>query len=145
MRKLIEARIVYAISLGCDAIEVQWVDGYIQDTGLPITYGDQLAYNRWLATTARQHGIAIGLSATTSTRSPILRIGPISLSPTTAWARRNANCSHRSPILASRCSILNHLDVRRDPHLQRIGLLRLNTIIKTYGIDARFVANPNCI
>ena len=49
VRKLIEARIVYAISLGCDAIEVQWVDGYIQDTGLPITYGDQLAYNRWLA------------------------------------------------------------------------------------------------
>jgi hypothetical protein len=37
------------------------VDGYTNDTGFPLTYQDQLDYNRWLADEAHARGLSIGL------------------------------------------------------------------------------------
>ena len=37
------------------------VDGYLNDTGFPLTYEDQLRYNIWLAERAHERGLSIGL------------------------------------------------------------------------------------
>lgn len=46
---------------GFDAVEPDNIDGYTNDTGFPITYEDQLRYNRWLASEAHALGLSIGL------------------------------------------------------------------------------------
>ncbi len=46
---------------GFDGVEPDNIDGYTNDTGFPLTYEDQLAYNIWLANEAHARGLSIGL------------------------------------------------------------------------------------
>ena len=46
---------------GFDGVEPDNVDAYLNDTGFPLTYQDQLTFNRWLADQAHQRGLSIGL------------------------------------------------------------------------------------
>lgn len=46
---------------GFDAVEPDNMDGYTNRTGFPLTYGDQLRYNKWLAREAHERGLSIGL------------------------------------------------------------------------------------
>ncbi len=55
------ARMDSAVAKGCDALEPDNIDGYNNNTGFPLKAADQLAYNRWLANSAHERGLAIGL------------------------------------------------------------------------------------
>lgn len=44
-----------------DAVEPDNIDGYANDTGFPLSYADQLAFNRWIAAQAHLRGLSIGL------------------------------------------------------------------------------------
>ena len=46
---------------GFDGVEPDNIDGYTNDTGFPLTYQDQLDYNKWLAAEAHARGLSIGL------------------------------------------------------------------------------------
>lgn len=46
---------------GFDGIEPDNVDGFLNDTGFSLTYDDQLRYNIWLAESAHERGLSIGL------------------------------------------------------------------------------------
>jgi hypothetical protein len=46
---------------GFDGIEPDNVDGFLNNTGFPLTYQDQIRYNTWLADTAHERGLSIGL------------------------------------------------------------------------------------
>lgn len=56
-----ERRLDIAANLGCDAVDPDNMDGYLQDTGFDITATDQLLFNVWLAREAHRRGLAIGL------------------------------------------------------------------------------------
>lgn len=58
---VMSARLDLAVSKGCDGVEPDNVDGYANDSGFPLTGADQLAYNRWLAKSAHDRGLSIGL------------------------------------------------------------------------------------
>jgi hypothetical protein len=60
---IMTARLKLAASKGCDAVEPDNVDAYANggETGVSITYNDQLTYNRWLANTAHSLGLAVAL------------------------------------------------------------------------------------
>jgi hypothetical protein len=55
------ARLDLCAGKGFSAIEPDNIDGYTNDTGFPLTYDDQLTFNRWLAAAAHQRGLSIGL------------------------------------------------------------------------------------
>jgi hypothetical protein len=55
------ARLDICQAKGFDAVEPDNIDGYTNDTGFPLTYDDQLTYNRWLAEQAHARGLSIGL------------------------------------------------------------------------------------
>jgi len=59
------ARLDLARSKGCDGIEPDNIDGYDttahESSGFPLTYDDQLRYNRWIAAEAHARGMAVGL------------------------------------------------------------------------------------
>ncbi len=61
LQPIMKARLDQARDKGCDGVEPDNVDGYTNETGFPLTAGDQLTYNRFLATEAHARGLAIGL------------------------------------------------------------------------------------
>ena len=56
-----KARLQMCKDKGFDAVEPDNVDGYTNVTGFPLTASDQLAYNRWIATTAHSMGMSVAL------------------------------------------------------------------------------------
>lgn len=55
------ARLNLAVEKGCDGVEPDNMDGYLNDTGFPLTATHQLAFNKWLAQQAHQRGLSVGL------------------------------------------------------------------------------------
>jgi len=58
---IMQARLDECAAKGFDGIEPDNIDGYTNETGFPLTYADQLAYNIWLAEEAHTRGLSIGL------------------------------------------------------------------------------------
>ncbi|OGN73705.1 MAG: endo alpha-1,4 polygalactosaminidase [Chloroflexi bacterium GWB2_49_20] len=58
---IMRARFDECKAKGFDGIEPDNMDAYNNDTGFPLTYADQLAYNIWLAKEAHSRGLSIGL------------------------------------------------------------------------------------
>ena len=58
---IMEARMDLCKARGFDGIEPDNVDGYLNNTGFPLTYEDQLRYNMWWADAAHSRGLSIGL------------------------------------------------------------------------------------
>ena len=58
---IMQSRIRLAVQKGCDGVDPDNVDGYVNDSGFPLTSDDQLAYNIFLSNAAHQNGLAIGL------------------------------------------------------------------------------------
>lgn len=58
---IMEARMDLAVTKGCDGVDPDNVDGYTNNTGFPLSYSNQLAYNIWLADAAHARGLSIGL------------------------------------------------------------------------------------
>ncbi len=58
---IMRARFDQCQAKGFDGIEPDNVDGYTNDTGFPLTYQDQIAYNTWLSGEAHARGLSIGL------------------------------------------------------------------------------------
>jgi hypothetical protein len=59
--RIIGNRLDIAVEKGCDGVEPDNVDGYINDSGFPLSYQDQLDFNRWLASEAHGRQLSIGL------------------------------------------------------------------------------------
>lgn len=58
---IMEARMDMCKAKGFDAVDPDNVDGYSNNSGFPLSYHDQLAYNRFLAKAAHDRGLAVGL------------------------------------------------------------------------------------
>ncbi len=58
---IMASRLDLAVSKGCDGVEPDNVDSYQNDTGFPLSYDDQLRYNRWIAEEAHKRGLSVGL------------------------------------------------------------------------------------
>ena len=61
LRPIMEARLDMAAAKGCNGVDPDNVNGYENDTGFPLTYEDQIAFNTFLANAAHERGLAIGL------------------------------------------------------------------------------------
>ncbi|MDT0430252.1 endo alpha-1,4 polygalactosaminidase [Streptomyces salyersiae] len=61
LEPLMETRVEMCAKKGFDAVEPDNMDGYLNDTGFPLTARDQLRYNRLVADLAHRHGMAVGL------------------------------------------------------------------------------------
>jgi hypothetical protein len=64
VREIMKSRLDLAVSRGCDGVEPDNVDGYTNKPGFPLTSATQLDYNRFLATEARNRGLAVALKNT---------------------------------------------------------------------------------
>ena len=61
VRKIMRARLNLAVSKGCNGVEPDNVDGYVNNSGFPLTADTQLDFNRFLASEAHARGLAVAL------------------------------------------------------------------------------------
>jgi hypothetical protein len=61
VRDIMLARLDYAVSIGCDGVEPDNMDGYQNRNGLGLNATEQLAYNRFIADEAHARGLSVGL------------------------------------------------------------------------------------
>lgn len=61
---IMAARMDLAVEKGCDGVEPDNMDGFLQDTCFDLTKNDQLAYNRKIANMAHERGLSIALKNT---------------------------------------------------------------------------------
>jgi len=61
LKPILTARLDLCVEKGFDGVDPDNLDGYVNETGFPLTYEDQLNFNRWLAAEAHQRHLAIGL------------------------------------------------------------------------------------
>lgn len=54
-------RLDLAQQKGCDGVEPDNMDGYLNESGFDLSYDDQLAYNRFIANEAHNRDLAVGL------------------------------------------------------------------------------------
>lgn len=54
-------RLNIAVQKGCDGVEPDNVDGYVNNSGFDLTAADQLAFNRRIANAAHERGLAVAL------------------------------------------------------------------------------------
>lgn len=58
---VMKKRLDLAQEKGCDGVEPDNMDGYINDPGFNLTAKDQLAYNRFIGNEAHKRGLSVGL------------------------------------------------------------------------------------
>lgn len=61
LKPVMESRLDMAAAKGCDGVDPDNINGYENDTGFPLTYDDQIAFNIYLANQAHDRGLLIGL------------------------------------------------------------------------------------
>ena len=61
VREIMSARLAEAAAKGCDGVEPDNMDGYLNDPGFDLTYDDQLSYNRFIAEAAHDADLLVGL------------------------------------------------------------------------------------
>lgn len=61
VQRIMLDRLDLAAAKGCDGVEPDNVDGYANDNGLALTAVDQLAFNRFIANSAHERGLSVGL------------------------------------------------------------------------------------
>ena len=61
VRNIMKNRLAKAAGKKCDAVEMDDVDAYLNNPGFPLTYADQLDFNKFLATEAHKLDLGIAL------------------------------------------------------------------------------------
>lgn len=61
VRRIMTERLDLAAAKGCDAVEPDNVQGYLEETGFDLGAEDQLAYNRFIANQAHERGLGVAL------------------------------------------------------------------------------------
>ena len=61
LKLIMRSRLELAAEKGCDGVEPDNVDGYANKSGFPLSAQDQLSYNVFLANTARELSLSVGL------------------------------------------------------------------------------------
>jgi len=61
LRSIMLARLDLAKQKGCDGVEPDNMDGYVNDTGFSISADEQIIYNKFIATQAHKRGLSVAL------------------------------------------------------------------------------------
>jgi len=141
VRRIMQQRLDLASAKGCDAVEPDDVDGYQNDSGLPLTAEDQLAYNRFLAGAAHARGLSVGLKNTLDLVSE--------LAPRFDWALNEEclaydECEALAPFLVAGKAVF-HVEYVDDPadgpalQAEVCGdptITGFSSLIKTYDLES---------
>ena len=131
---IMEARMDMCRAKGFDGIEPDNVDGFLNHTGFPLTYEDQLRYNIWLAERAHERGLSIGLKNDMEQIPDLL--------PYFDWALNEQcfeydECETLTPFIDAGKAVFNvEYVLEPDDFCGRASALGFNSMRKHFDLDA---------
>jgi hypothetical protein len=135
---IIEARFDLCKAKGFDAIEPDWIDNYVQKTGFPISYADQITYNTFLANAAHARGLSIGLKNDINQVADLL--------PLFDWALNEqcfefAECETLRPFVAAGKAVFQvEYNIEPSRFCAQANAMNFNSMKKNRKLDAYRVA-----
>lgn len=143
VRAVMRGRLDLAKTRGCDAVEPDNVDGFVNRTGFPLTRSDQIAYNLFLAREAHTRGLGVGLK-----NSPEL---VVELEPAFDWALTEQcleyrECARFRPFVDAGKAVLHteYVDSEREApaKLRQVCASPLrtgfSTLVKTWSLGSEY-------
>jgi hypothetical protein len=131
---LLEARLDQCKARGFDGVEPDNVDGYLSDSGFPLTFEDQLRFNIAIANAARARGLSVGL------KNDLPQI--LDLLPYFDWAMNEQcfeydECERLRPFIEAGKPVF-HVEYRLQPDqfCARANALNFNSLHKRLELDA---------
>jgi hypothetical protein len=145
VRTIMQARMDLAVDKGCDAIDPDNVDGYQNANGVGLVAADQLDYNAFLATEAHARGLAVGL------KNDLGQVGRLAADFDFAVNEECVQydeCDRLSAFTDANKPVfhIEYVDRWADADAQATAVCgvgpQLDTLIKTWDLDARRLACP---
>lgn len=134
---ILRARFDTCKAKGFDAIDPDNVDGYTQDSGFPLTFDDQLRFNRFLAAEAHARGMSIAL------KNDFAQAGHLADDFDFAVAEdcfRYDECALLGPFLARGKAVfdIEYTDsgVTAEQFCSRANAMNISAILKNRSLDA---------
>jgi hypothetical protein len=134
---IMRARLDQCKAKGFDGVDPDNLDGYTIDTGFPLTYADQIAYNTWLADEAHARGLAIGLKNDVDQIDDLL--------PVFDWALTESCfdqgwCDDTTPFIAAGKPVFDieytESGITTGQFCARANAQNINAILKQLALDA---------
>jgi|GEM_PF-1112253 len=135
---ILEARFDQCKAKGFDGVEPDNVDGYTNRTGFPLTYQDQIAFNRRIADAAHARGLSVALKNDLDQIPDLL--------PYFDWALNEQcfqyrECSALSRFTAAGKAVFNvEYRLQPDQFCPQANQLNFNSLWKNIDLDAARVA-----
>ena len=135
---IFEKRFDLCKAKGFDGVEPDNVDGYSNETGFPLSYNDQLVFNRRVADLAHSRGLSVGLKNDLAQVNDLL--------PSFDWALNEQcfqykECDTLSPFVAAGKAVFNVEYLRKpDQFCTQANALNFNSLAKNLNLDVYRVA-----
>ncbi|WNI14554.1 endo alpha-1,4 polygalactosaminidase [Actinacidiphila sp. ITFR-21] len=134
LRPLLAARFDMCRAKGFDAVEPDLADGYANDTGFPLTAGQQLAFNRMVADLAHRRGLAVGLKNDVDQVGELVDDFDFSVDEQCA---EFDECDALTPFVAADKAVFHvEYELRTDQFCLDSRRLRLSSMLKHLSLDA---------
>jgi len=131
---IMEARMDLCKAKGFDGVEPDNMDGYLNDTGFPLSYEDQLKYNIWWANEAHDRGLSIGLKNDLEQIPDLL--------PNFDWALNEqcfeyGECEALLPFIDAGKPVFHvEYELERSEFCEQANALKFNSLKKNWDLDA---------
>eukprot|EP01089_Gocevia_fonbrunei_P012667 TRINITY_DN3058_c0_g1_i1.p1 TRINITY_DN3058_c0_g1~~TRINITY_DN3058_c0_g1_i1.p1 ORF type:complete len:303 (+),score=59.17 TRINITY_DN3058_c0_g1_i1:93-911(+) len=142
LQPIMEHRMDLAVAKGCDGLEPDNVDAYDQseNVGFPITYHDQIVYNRMLATQAHARGLSVAL------KNDLGQIGDLVDDfdfAVNEQCFQYKECDVLAPFIKSNKAVFNcEYSGSAKVICPKALAVQLSTILKTFDLDGTGTACP---
>ena len=106
VKNIMTKRLDLAKEKGCDGVEPDNMDGYIEDNnaGFSLTYNDQITYNTFIANEAHQRGLSVGLK---NDLNQIIELEPYFDFAINEQCNYYNECSMLEPFIKNNKAVLN--------------------------------------
>ncbi len=134
LKPIIQKRLTYAKGIGCDGVDPDNVNGYINPTGFDLTYEDQLEYGKWLAKEANEKDLSIGLK---NNLDQIIELEPLYDFAINEQCHQYNECDKLKPFIDANKTVYNiEYDLsKQDEICQSSKEKEFNTIITQTELD----------
>jgi hypothetical protein len=131
---IMKARLDLAVQKGCDGVEPDNVDGYTNQTGFPLTYANQIAYNRFMASEAHARNLSVAL------KNDIDQV--VDLLPYFDWALNEqcfeySECDTLVPFINAGKAVFNvEYNLSTSQFCAQANAMNFNSLKKNLNLDA---------
>ncbi len=131
---IMERRLDMCRAKGFDGVELDEVDGWLHETGFPLTAADQLRYNRFLAREAHRRGLAAGLKNDLEQIPQLVSSFDFAINE---QCFQYSECVRLRPFIAERKAVF-HVEYEVAPRrfCPAVTRLRFSSMLKRLRLDA---------